>query len=113
VIHRDTPSIAQAYADIVAAHVADRRRTYGERLYRHLSRIIDLACEQVEQVNLTGGGSCPTAVGDLVAQLDVLAGQPAPTPATSYEAHERLLDLSSVLLGRPVGDLVYDAEAER
>jgi hypothetical protein len=105
--------IAQARADIRVARAALRQRTYDERVYRHLSRLIDLACERVERVNLEGGTVCPAPVRDLVAQLDLLAGRMPSAPATPREAHERLLELSSVLLGRPLGGLEFDAEAER
>jgi hypothetical protein len=92
-------------ADIDRVQLAERRRTYPERLHRRVSSAIDRACDQVERVNLAGGGECPSAVGTVIAQLQRLAGEEIVRPTTSGEAHEELLRLSTVLLGRSEADV--------
>ena len=106
-----TASIAGTFADMVRAELAERERTYPDRLFRSVSRAIDNACDQVELVNLAGGGPCPQRVSSLLAQLQTMAGEPVSGPLTSIEAHDELMRLSCVLLGRPDGDLDYDIEA--
>jgi hypothetical protein len=103
--------------DISRGLVNEHRRRYDERVYRRVSSAIDRACDEVERVNLAGGGECPPAVCALVAQLQRMAGEPVGTPSTSLKAHEELFRLSSVLLGRPEADveneLLIEQEAER
>ena len=104
---------AGASADIARAYREERERTYPDRVYRQVSEAIDRACDQVELVNLAGGGECPAAVAVVLAQLQRLAGEPAFCQPTSWEAHEELFRLSSVLLGRPEAETEAEAEAER
>jgi hypothetical protein len=107
---------AARYADTVAdtqrVGRAEHERSYPERLYRSLSLAIDQACDQVEHVNLRGGGACPAAVGGFIEYLQLLAGEPGARPGTSAAAHEELFRLSSVLLGRPQADDEPEPEAD-
>ena len=105
--------VADARAAVRRAERVERQRTYPDRLYRHLSDQIDAACEQVEMVNLNGGLDCPTEVAVFVQQLQLQAGEPVDRPCTSVQAHDQLMRLSCVLLGRPEGDLDYDVAASR
>ncbi len=93
---------AGAIAQMQATALAESERTYPDRLYRSLSGHIDEACDQVERVNIAGGGECPKPVGAFVEYLQLLAGEPAVGPGTSGQALDELFRLSSVLLGRPV-----------
>jgi hypothetical protein len=56
----------------------------------------------MEGINLAGGGACPVEVSDLVVELRRLADEVSPSrPRSAREAHDELLRLSSVVLGRP------------
>lgn len=110
-IVRDDPRIDGAHAEIARVGREQRGRTYPDRLYRCISRQIDRACEEVERVNLDGGNLCPPEVNAFVVQLQRQAGEPEAPPRTTMQAHDELFRLSSVLLGRPGGDLECDIEA--
>jgi hypothetical protein len=109
--------IGRASAEMVRARRDHLERTYSDRLHRRVSNAIDTACDQVELVNLAGGGDVPPAVRVVLAQLQRLAGERTSSPATSWEAHEELFRLSCVLLGRPEVDAedeaCFEPEAER
>ncbi len=94
-------SVALACAALERAEREEQERRYPARLYRALSRAIDEACEEVELVNLAGGGACPGRAGALIEYLQLLAGEPVAKPETSVQAHEVLFHLAAVLLGRP------------
>jgi hypothetical protein len=104
--------ITAATDDLERAVRDELVRTYPVRIRRQVSDAIDRACEEVEQVNLTGGRACPQRVRDLVAHLQSLAGEVPFSPRTSYQAHDELFRLSSALLGRPEKDLEDEAVAE-
>jgi hypothetical protein len=104
--------IDTASAAIRRAAAAERERTYPVRVYRLVSSAIDDACDLVELVNLAGGGPCPDTVSVLICELQALADRPIVRPSSSREAHEELLRLSSLLLGRPV-DLEAVPAADR
>ncbi len=104
--------VGRAHADMASAQLHERDRMYPDRLYRYISRQIDQACEAVERTNLDGGVLCPTEVKTFVMQLQRQAGEPAAPPHTTMQAHDELFRLSSVLLGRPAGDLEFDVEDE-
>jgi hypothetical protein len=87
---------------ITSATLAQRARTYPDRLYRRVSELIDHACDQVERVNEAGDDQCPPAAGAILVHLQRLAGEPTAAPDTSRAAHDELFRLSSVLLGRPL-----------
>ncbi len=111
-IARAETRIDRAHADIASAHWQGWERLYPERLYRYISRQIDQACDAVEHVNLDGGVLCPAEVRTFVMQLQRQAGEPPAPPHTTMQAHDELFRLSSVLLGRPAGDLDFDVEDE-
>jgi hypothetical protein len=104
--------IIDTFNAVASAERAEHERTYPDRLYQLLSRQIDQACDEVERVNLAGGGPCPDEVGRFVEQLQRQAGGPTDRPRTSAQAHDELFRLSSVLLGRPEGELDFDREDE-
>ena len=104
--------IERAHADIAGARLQGSERTCPDRLYRHISRQIDQACDAVERTNLDGGVLCPAEVKTFVMQLQHQAGEPAAPPHTTMQAHDELFRLSSVLLGRPEADLDCDLEDE-
>ena len=105
--------VADARAAVRRGERAQRERTYPDRLYRRLSDLIDAACDQVELVNLSGGFDCSAEVAVFVQQLQHQAGVPIDRPSTSIQAHDELMRLSCVLLGRPEVDLICDREADR
>jgi hypothetical protein len=109
--------IVDTFEAVEHAERVEQERRYPDRLYRLLSRQIDQACDQVERVNLAGGGSCPDDVRAFVGYLQLQAGEAANRPRTSAHAHDELFRLSSVLLGRPadlgVGRPAAELEAER
>jgi hypothetical protein len=103
--------IAEAVEDAMQTNHAASERAYPDRLYRLLSRQIDQACDRVELVNLGGGSACPDDVARFVGYLQQQAGELVVSPRTSTQAHDELMRLSCVLLGRPEGDLDIDIEA--
>jgi len=105
-------AIADTFEDFERMQRAEHKRTYPERLYRLISRQIDQACDQVELANLAGGMECPADVARFVEQLQRQAGEEPVAPRTTTKAHDELFRLSSVLLGRPEGDLDFDREDE-
>ena len=111
-IARTVTRIDRAHADIATARSQRWERVYPERLYRHISRQIDRACDAVERTNLDGGVLCPAEVRTFVMQLQRQAGEPAGSPHTTTQAHDELFRLSSVLLGRPAGNLDFDVEGK-
>ncbi len=111
-IARAAARIDRARDEMARASVHQRERTYPDRIYRYISRQIDRACEAVEQVNLAGGRECPEDVGRFIMQLQVQAGEAPRSPRRATAAHDELFRLSSVLLGRPAGDLDIDLEDE-
>ncbi len=104
--------VERAHGDITSARLHASERTHPGRLYRCISRQIDQACEAVERTNLDGGVLCPAEVKTFVMQLQRRAGEPAAPPHTTVQAHDELFRLSSVLLGRPAGDLEFDVQDE-
>jgi len=100
-----------AHAEIARVQRRQRHRTYPDRLFRCISRQIDRACDEVECVNLNGGKLCPPGVNAFVVQLQRQACEAVAPPRTTLQAHDELFRLSSVLLGRPNGDLECDIEA--
>jgi hypothetical protein len=95
-------SIATTTDHVLLAARLELERTERERVFREVDQLITWGCDQVELVNLAGGGACPPVVADLVEHLQLLAGGPVARPASSsWEAHEELLHLAAVLLGLP------------
>jgi hypothetical protein len=103
-------SIAAACADLERAARTELERTYPERLYRAVRDAIDEACDEVELVNLAGGGDCPRRVAGLIEYLQRLAREPVALPGTSVEAEDVLFHLSDALLGH--ADDLDDPDAQ-
>jgi hypothetical protein len=104
-------SIAAATAELERAVRTERRRTYSDRLYRTVRAAIDRACDEVELINLAGGGDCPPRVSALIEYLHKLAGRSVELPSTSQQALDQLFDLADELLGH-AGDDDVDAGGE-
>jgi hypothetical protein len=77
----------------------------AERRRRHVVRLIDLAIEECEELNLASTTWCrpaaPAWVLGLVEWLQAAAGLPAEQPRNCREAPEALLDLQAEYLPDP------------
>lgn len=110
--------MAQAYAEasqgtVLAAHEAARRAA-RERQRRHLRRLIDLALEACEELNLGAGrqgGPTPAWVAELVQHLQAEAGEQRRRPQDSIEALNELFRLQERCLDRSWLEADVDAAA--
>jgi hypothetical protein len=106
-------SIAAASADMERDARVHLERTYPERLYRAVRSAIDEACEELELVNLAGGGECPPRVAAVIRYLVQLAGKPVELPDTCQQALDLLFDLACHLLGHADRIVHTDAGGHR
>ncbi len=105
--------IAGASQAVVRSRQESLVRSLPERRRRQLVRLIDLAIDGCEQVNLEGAPdargqrpppsvSAPAIAAVLVEWLQEAAGEPRRPPATNQEALEELFRLQEAyLLGAP------------